>query len=221
MTESHIPSAGVQNIHASMIPSLQRQFPEVGTATTASHYHSYWELWCQGGSADAPMRTGGCRVIAIAKLLVESGLMDPEEDDPDSFLAWARQSSGHPAYFQADVTEWFRPDVNTGETLYTGASAVAWARAKGVTLVQHHISLSGSNSAADQALVLQKLREGYYVILDGDFHQAYVARSLSLEAGQVYLLDSFSDCSWSWWQFRPLIGYSLDGYTTLYYYELQ
>lgn len=220
--ESHGTSGqstgAVHNLTAANLKKKLAAVKEKKPASSKSAYHAYWELWCQGAAGNATFRSGGCRVIAQAKMLVEMGLLDPAKDDPDSYLAWARKKG----YFMTgrSIDEYFKPDVNTGVTLETGAAAIAWADKAGVTVRQYHKSLSGKNTAEEAKMILGLLAEGYYIIVAGDCHQCYVARELSLGAGKTYVLDSYSDCSYSPLQVKLYEGDKMVQNTDLYYYQI-
>ncbi len=186
--------------------------------TSKAEFHAYWELWCQGASKYAKMRKGGCRVVAQTKLLVEAGMASPDVSrfNPDKYLEWA---SGTYFLKGQSVDEYYAEDVNTGEVLMTGAGIVAWGKEQGFRVVQRKEYLSG-NQAEDEALIMKRLREGAFCILTSDAHHAYVGRTVSLEAGRPYLLDSQTDCAYNWSMICTLDNYPFCEFECLYSYTV-
>lgn len=154
----------------------------------SSRYYKHWEYWTQGASAyrykadgsDGPFRSG-CLIIALSKMLVETGIAPDNVNkfNPDIFFRW-----GLGPYFNED------------DGYVMGSPAEAYARSRGCELVKEgRVTLSGRNSDSDCRLIMEKLAEGYYVILNCDSHHEYVGRDASFQAGEVIILDSWGSCS--------------------------
>ena len=178
------------------------------TSSTTHKYSTDWEWWSQGASKNDKLRTYGCHVVALSKLLVECGAASSDVNvfNPDIFWDWAYQNG----YFDSGIRE-----------LGTGKSAIKWAANNGITLTLHSKSLSGSN--ADKAVqVMDLINQGYYCILHGSAHQSYVGRNASLNAGEAILLNSWQSASQNNGTRVALRNYTSNKifFDTVYYYSV-
>ena len=129
--------------------------------------------------------------MAQAKLLAESGVIDPKTVNPDVYLKWLMENG----YVSSGLAEQYKDSGNTGDGMIKYAKSVY-----GITVTRGGtVSLSGnfssSSSSTDRDKIMQKLREGYHIILGCGAHHAYVGRELSLALGEPVVLNSGSDKS--------------------------
>lgn len=152
-------------------------------------YNNNWLYWSQGASGiGGNMNSYGCRIVADAKLLKESGMV-PATFDPDIYAQWANQNGyyGDRRSLSAYVGE-----QATGSPLSQGRGPAGYAKANGKTLYYcgQVDFTAASNRTARVNQVMGWLRDGYYVILGCGAHHAYVAREMSLRQGTPYIADS-------------------------------
>lgn len=149
-------------------------------AMAAGSYSSDWKYWYQGQSVKTLMRTSGSIAIAQAKLLVEAGIIDPKNVDPDDYLEWCRSAG---CYMTSDGI------VERGET---GSAMISYASNAGTAVNRvATISLSAMTAQDKIAVVKKLIGAGYYVILGNDkIHQAYVLRGESFSSGDVKISES-------------------------------
>ena len=185
-------------------------YAEVNTSNTFNTYTAQWQYWCQGASQYQRLRDYGCRVVAQAKLLVECGAAprDTALFNPDIFLDWA-----------VPLGYWFDDPDNMLERTKTGLPSIRYASEQGMTLTQTKYALSGRNSDADAELVMSCIRAGYYVILSGPGHQAYVGREASLDADMPIILDSWNTVTSASSSCCAYRGYTIAYFTELYCYS--
>lgn len=169
------------------------------TSSTTSQYTEDWRYWSQGasqytnknGSNTSGMRKAGCRVVSQAKLLVEAGIAPNNVNifNPDIFFEWGNANG----YFgtKGDLR------ANVGEQGEVGCGMLAYAKSVGTELIKGHLSLNGYSYTEKDALIMQYLNDGYYVIIGGQGHHAYVGREESLRCGTPIIWDSGKSWSYS------------------------
>ena len=209
---SSILSGAVTTVAAGSYGTVYNVVSGVGklaknTDTTSNKYSPYWQYWSQGGSqyrtnssgGDGPMRWG-CHVVAEAKMMVELGIASSDTDifNPDVFFNWGKG------------TYWRASDAKE----YNDA-ALGYASEKGVTLTKTTYSLSGSNNADDIKLIMQKINDGYYVVLYALSHEIYIGRDASLKAGKPIVFNSWTD-----WSYNSGTCHTLEGTTSVYFTEM-
>lgn len=177
--------------------------------TSSSHkYSKYWQYWSQGASGDANCRSVGCHTVAQAKLLVETGAASSNVNsfNPDVFMNW-QKANGY-------------LDKRFLEQGSNGDGAIKYAAQHGVTLRRAgSVSLTGNNRK-DAATVMDKINQGYYVILYTSKHEAYIGRQASLAAGTPIILDSWSSWSYNAAAVQTLKDYTLVSFSKLYYFQV-
>lgn len=169
----------------------------VGAAAVLS---SDWTTWSQGGTSltsewyqksdgSSAVAKGACRLFAQAKLLAESGVIDPAEFNADDYVIWMEEN-GY-------ITGRYNGQYYVGETSATGSGMIAYAAAQGVTITRvATIKTSSYSSAKDRVDdVYNYIQQGYYVILGCTAHHTYIAREMSLSEGKPIISDSGSDKS--------------------------
>lgn len=186
------------------------------TSSTSNKYSSYWQYWSQGASKYSNVREVGCRVVAQAKLLVESGIVSSNTSsfNPDIYFEWGLNNGVF--------------DSGASETGGHGDSITKYAASVGTNLkYEGRVSLSGTD-AEDAATVMGYINKGYYVIVgtpkttNTSAHQMYVGRAASLKAGKTIILDS-----WTSWSQSPYTSYDMAtgmglglNYTYLLYFSV-
>ncbi len=198
------------------IVSAEIKTVSTNTDNSKNKYSTYWQYWSQGASAMGNLaRSYGCRMVAQAKLLVESGVIKGSTFNPDVYINWMINNG----YLNKNTfLEQFKTD--TGEGMIKAAKSVY-----GVTITRgEKISLTGdfsaSGSSTDRTKIMQKLKEGYYIILSCNAHQAYVGREVSIALGEPVVLDSGSDRSTAPSHAHTLRRASTTAYTYAYCYKV-
>ena len=177
------------------------------TSSTVDKYAADWQYWCQGASKYSAMRGYGCLVVALSKLLVETGMADKNETvfNPDVFFEYGVNAG----YF------------NSSDTYCTGNPAIAYAKLCGGELKKvGSVALSGNITNADADKIMAKINEGYYVVLHYSGHHAYIGRKASLEAGEPIVLDSSSANSYNYHWNRTFKGMTNEPFTSFDYYSV-
>lgn len=179
-------------------PSMDKKV-SANTSSDHSQYTTDWRYWSQGasqytnrnGSNSSGMRKAGCRVVSQAKLLVEAGIAPNDVNifNPDTLFVWGNAHG----YLGTKGDLW----ANVGEQKGVGCTMLAYAEASGVNLVKGSLSLSNYSYAEKDALIMEYLNNGYYVIIGGAGHHAYVGREESLSCGSPIIWDSGKKWSYS------------------------
>lgn len=146
-------------------------------SASAAGWSSNWKLWSQQQSDYEAVRLYGCRIVATAKLLQEAGIADASFN-PDRYLEWGVNNGVFPS------------TNNVAENNYNGAGG--YAGSVGKTLYYWgEVDLWG-NSTQRAEQVMQKINEGFFVLVGSDAHYAYISRYDSLNNGYPVLWDSWS-----------------------------
>lgn len=169
----------------------------VGAAAALS---SDWTTWSQGGTSltsewyqksdgSSAVALGACRLFAQAKLLAESGVIDPAKFDADDYVVWMEE--------HGYIYGRYNGQYYVGETSATGSGMIAYAAAQGVTITRVATIQTSSYSSAQDRVddVYNYIQQGYYVILGCTAHHTYIAREMSLSEGKPIISDSGSDKS--------------------------
>ena len=151
-------------------------------SSTSNRYNSNWVYWSQGASKYSGMRGYGCRMVAQAKLLMETGTVTNRSFNPDTYYEWCKNNG----YINSRMQE-----TRFGR----GPGAYAQAMGKRVSY-DAQIWFQTSNRSRRCTQIMQYIRQGYYVILGSSAHHAYVGRSASLDSGTPVIYDSWT--SWSY-----------------------
>lgn len=170
----------------------------------ANKYDSNWIYWSQGASKyGGKMQSSGCRVVAQAKLLKETGIVTAptSQFNPDTYIEWAYKNG-----FFGDGKQHFTKYI--GEITKTaGKAPVEYAKTLGKTLtLEKIVDLSGKN-ADDVKTVMEYINQGYYVILGCAAHHVYVHRGMSLQKNTPVIVDSFKGSS-----YNEAVVVNYDGY---------
>lgn len=152
----------------------------------AKYWNANWKLWSQT-SNDKPsssyMRKYGCYVVAMSKLLVDSGAAssDKTKFNPGVFLKWEHKN-GY-------ISDGFYQKTKKVDGV-TMNGATAYAKAQGKSLIYK------SSSKRSQSDLLELLKTNYMIVgirFDGKSgsaqHWIYVDRSKSLNSSKVYYMD--------------------------------
>ncbi|MBO5150010.1 MAG: InlB B-repeat-containing protein, partial [Anaerotignum sp.] len=168
----------------------------------ADKYDSNWIYWSQGASKyGGKMQSSGCRVVAQAKLLMETGIVTDPSFNPDRYVEWGYNNKEfgykeNGTHFTTTITE------RNG-----GTAPVKYAKTLGKTLtLEKIVDLSGKNSD-DVKTVMGYINQGYYVILGCAAHHVYVHRGMSLQKKTPVIVDSFKGSS-----YNEAVVVNYDGY---------
>ena len=160
----------------------------------ANKYDSNWIYWSQGASKyGGKMQSSGCRVVAQAKLLKETGIVTAptSQFNPDTYVEWAYKNG-----FFGDGKQHFTKYI--GEITKTaGKAPVEYAKTLGKTLTLEKIVNLSGNNATDVKTVMDYINQGYYVILGCTAHHVYVHRGMSLQKNTPVIVDSFKGSSYN------------------------
>lgn len=157
----------------SVLMSFVMMFTVVSTVSTAyagSSYNSDYRRWSQGKSAYSDMRNYGCLVVAMAKMVRESGIKT-SGFNPDTLYNWLVSNKYlvgmRMQSFDAPVA--YAKSVNNYKLSYKG-------RAKSDIL----------NKAKNNA------KNGYYSIIEVTGHYFIVDNKTTNSKGSVYIYDSWN-----------------------------
>ena len=143
-------------------------------------YTTDWRGWKQGSSAWYSMRNYGCRMVAYSKLLRATGIENPGHFSPDAFFRWCRSNG----WLAGTIREIGTP----------GNCAIAYAEAKGRTLIREEaISMFKSSDPEERKQeIIDKINEGYYVILCSSAHFVYVDEVKTRLTQELWVDDSIN-----------------------------
>lgn len=157
----------------SVLMSFVMMFTVVSTVSTAyagSSYNSDYRRWSQGKSAYSDMRNYGCLVVAMAKMVRESGIKT-SGFNPDTLYNWLVSNKYlvgmRMQSFDAPIA--YAKSVNNYKLSYKG-------RAKSDIL----------NKAKNNA------KNGYYSIIEVTGHYFIVDNKTTNSKGSVYIYDSWN-----------------------------
>lgn len=162
-------------------------------SSTANQYNSNWIYWSQGASKYADMRGYGCRMVAQAKLLMETGAVTNCSFNPDTYYEWCLNNG----YINSRMLE-----TRFGQ----GPGAYAGTLGKSISY-EGQIRFQTNNRSSRCSQIMQYIRQGYYVILGCSAHHAYVGRSASLNAGTPVIYDSWTSWSYNTYATQRYSGY--------------
>ncbi len=177
----------------SMLASAAKLPPN--TDENANAYSNDWVYWCQGASRYWGMRGYGCRMVAQSKLLVEAGIVQTSNFNPDVYFEWCKSNG----YINGSTM----CELRCGQ----GPGAYAKTLQKSLTYTKQ-VSLYGSKSER-AAQIMSYINDGYYVILGCTAHHAYVGRNASLNAGTPIIYDSWSGYSYNTATVQNYTSYTL------------
>lgn len=142
-------------------------------------------------------------MLSQCKLLVEAGVIDPSEFNPDDYFVWMANNG----YVNSIH------DVNERST--SGSGMIAFAKEKGVTItrIKTNESLKGLSESEQKALIMSYINQGYFVIVDGDNtdsgtkkkHQDYVLQGTSKSNNTVWVSQSAS--TWETARIKEYVDY--------------
>ena len=156
-------------------------------ASAASYPGNWWE-WSQKYSSYSTVKSGGCRMVAQAKLLKESGAITDPSFNPDVYFQWMANNG-------------YVVSINSvAEYSPTGNGMIQYAAEHGVTIrrIVSGQSIRGMSLESQKSLIMSYINQGYYVIVDGDNqsdHQTYVMSYNSKYYGYPEISDSGSGIS--------------------------
>lgn len=153
----------------------------VCTVSADSYAAEDYRTWVQGdsrwgsiklGGSSYTMKKSGCLVTASSKMIIQSGVKDVEDFNPEVLVRWLNKNGG-----------------------LTSGGAMSWvhvAQYSGLTCKGELVARGTYSSAANNKKILDWLKSGYHVILNVDNfgHFIVVDEKKSLETGTVYIMDS-------------------------------
>lgn len=125
-------------------------------------------------------------MFAQAKLLAESGVIDPAKFDADDYVVWMEEHG----YIHGR----YKGQYYVGEIGTTGNGMITYAATQGVTIKRVATIQTSSYSSAQDRLddVYNYIQQGYYVIIGCESHHTYIARGKTLDAKKPIISDSGS-----------------------------
>lgn len=144
-------------------------------------YSSDWKSWTQSGSNNSNVKQYGCRVVAFAKIIYESGWAD--FSNPDEYFNTGVQNG----WFQSGVTE--NGSFGNALSSYISSRGGTCSKIREISLNQNATSYSND--------IMDYVRSGYYITLSCSSHTAYISPSASVAAGKPVVYDSGKSTSTS------------------------
>lgn len=147
-------------------------FSSVSVAYAGSSYNSDYRRWSQGKSAYADMRSYGCLVVAMAKMIRESGIKT-SGFNPDTLYNWFVSNK----YLKNMYMQSFE-------------APVAYAKAVG----NNRLTYKGVSSSDILNKAKSNAKSGYYSIIHvtGSNHYFIVDNKTTNSKGSVYIYDSWN-----------------------------
>ena len=148
-----------------------------------------WRSWAQSdsrwgstplGTSSATMSSAGCLITSLAKVMVQSGLVDPDTFTPGTLIT--RLNSIHTA----------------SDPCFTSGGGFYWKKAEdvleGFKLENYSYGLTGKSSDCEAAL-LDLVRAEYHILLNVGGHYVAVDNAKSLSSNHIYIMDTLIDTS--------------------------
>lgn len=177
------------------------------TSSSENHYYPCWQYWSQGASKYNKMRESGCQIVASSKMLVEMGIENQVDFNPDILYEWGMEND---EYYESCY------EING-----IGSGAINYAAAKGKEVKKCGTFYLSGNRKEDSKIIMEYINKGYYVLLcfdytnsGGNMHTTYVSRNESLKAGKAIIFDS--NVSWS---YRPGTVFDFESYNEKYKFQ--
>lgn len=125
-------------------------------------------------------------MFAQAKLLAESGVIDPAKFDADDYVVWMEE---HGYIHGRHKGQYYVGEIGT-----TGNGMITYAATQGVTIKRVATIQTSSYSSAQDRVddVYNYIQQGYYVIIGCESHHTYIARGKTLDAKKPIISDSGS-----------------------------
>ena len=168
--------------------------------TCQNHYSEKWQFWSQGASKYIEMAPG-CRLVAQAKLLAESGVASKNTAvfNPDIYYEYLRNHKDKSGkdYINSGVGEIRASPSTTGWAINDYSRDLSVSSGRYTLVRQKYITLS-KNVQKDNETIMKILNDPeheYYIMLGHTGHYTYVGREASISAGTTIILDSTSSYS--------------------------
>lgn len=139
------------------------------TIKGGGRYASNWKYWSQGASQYEKMRKWGCGLVALSKMMVESGIKSSGDFTPDDYYLWAREN-GHVA------STYNLQNFDKVVSQYSGVK----------------VTYKKETKKTSEQDLLNYLNEGKYIVLRVPGHYIYVLRNASINAGEIMISNSKS-----------------------------
>ena len=161
-----------------VITILLTGFVHGGYTVAAASWSSDYRKWSQGASDYSAVNEVGCWIVAMAKMIYESGIDRSSTFNPDRFAEW-------------EVNNGLIPNLTNNLNQLDGANApVIYARQRGITLTY----LNDSRNVTDEQL-WTNIHSNYYTILKvsnakTSSHYVLIDNFKSRATGYIYVYDS-------------------------------
>lgn len=143
----------------------------------AHSYSSDYKYWSQGASGYWRVKKYGCEIVAMARMIYESGIDRSAGFNPDVFAKW-EEDNGHITSLETSI----------GQNNQTGPQE--YAKQKGKVL-----NYLGYEPYSSDGL-WNAIRNGYYCILSTNeysgSHYVFIANQESISSGQLKFYESWS-----------------------------
>ena len=149
-----------------------------------THAEEDWRAWAQSdsrwgslplGRSSETMSSAGCLITSLAKVMVQSGLVDPDEFDPGTLVT--KLNAIH----------------TTSDPCFTSGGGFYWKKAEkvldGFFLEDYSYALTGTSSACEAGL-MELVRAEYHILLNVGGHYVAVDNAASLAGNEIYIMDS-------------------------------
>ncbi len=157
----------------SVLMSVVMMFTVLSTVSTAyagSSYNSDYRRWSQGKSAYQDMKSYGCLVVAMSKMIRESGIKT-SGFNPDTLYNWYVKNGYLKNMY---ITNFDAP--------------VAYAK----SLKNYGLSYKGSSTSDILNKAKNNAKNGYYSIIQVKGHYFIVDNKTTNSKGSVYIYDSWN-----------------------------
>ena len=142
-----------------------------------------YRTWDQGdsrwgslslGSSDKTVKSSGCLVTSVTKLIIQAGFKNPEDFTPATLVKWLNNNGG----FSGSSLVWSKPAEYISGMSFIG---------KGSLIAQGTYSSSGYNDK-----IVNWVKNGYHMVVcvKGGGHWVAVDEAMTLKHGEVYIMDT-------------------------------
>ena len=150
------------------------------TNVFAASWNANYKYWSQNQSDYAGVRDCGCWIVAMARMLYETGIETSSSFNPDRFAEW-EVANGRIANYN-----------HVGQYGDGGEAPVIYASQKGKTLTYF-----GNNWEVSSNQFWFNINAGYWTIVKvvsgGGYHYILIDNETSKATGQLYIYESSSD----------------------------
>lgn len=142
-----------------------------------------YRTWNQGderwgslslGSSDKTVKSSGCLVTSVTKLIIQAGFREAEDFTPATMVKWLNNNGG----FSGASLVWSKPAEYISGMSFAG---------KGSLIAQGTYSSSSYNDE-----IIEWIEDGYHLVVcvKGGGHWVAVDEAMTLKHGEVYIMDT-------------------------------